>query len=118
MARAAVVAAPCVHAADGDRDGLPTVLLEAMAMGTPCVSTPVTGIPEAVEHDVTGLLVPERDAYALADAIHELAGDPALRLRLAVAARRRIEDVFDRRVQASELARLRAGRPAVVAVPA
>jgi len=118
IAAAAVCAAPCLHAADGDRDGLPTVLLEAMAMGTPCVSTPVAGIPEAVEPDVTGLLVPERDAYALADAIDALAGDPALRLRLAVAARRRVEDVFDRRVQATELARLRAGCPAVEAVPA
>lgn len=118
ISRTAVFAAPCVHAADGDRDGLPTVLLEAMAMGTPCVSTPVTGIPEAVEHGVTGLLVPERDAYALADAIAALVADPELRLRLAVAARRRVGDAFDRRTQAVELARLRAGHRAVEAVPA
>lgn len=106
ISRAGVFAAPCVHAADGDRDGLPTVLLEAMALGTPCVSTPVTGIPEAVEHGVTGLLVPERDAFALADAIVTLVQDAALRVRLAVAARRRVEEAFDRRTQATELALL------------
>jgi len=117
LGRAAVFAAPCVHAADGDRDGLPTVLLEAMSLGAPCVSTPVTGIPEAIEHDRTGLLVPERDAFALADAIERLVDDRALRTRLARAARRRVEERFDRRDQALELARLRAQpAPAPLAV--
>lgn len=105
---ASVFAAPCVHAADGDRDGLPTVLLEAMAAGTPCVSTRVTGIPEAVVHGHTGLLVPERDPDALADALGSLLDDPELRVRLAIAARTRLGQRFDRRVQAAELARLRA----------
>ncbi|WP_219416280.1 glycosyltransferase family 4 protein [Pseudonocardia nigra] len=107
LGAASVFAAPCVHAADGDRDGLPTVLLEAMAAGTPCVSTPVTGIPEAVRHGSTGLLVPERDPDALADAIHTLLDDPDLRVRLAVAARRHLERCFDRTVQAAALGRLR-----------
>jgi colanic acid/amylovoran biosynthesis glycosyltransferase len=106
LAGAAVFAAPCVHAPDGDRDGLPTVLLEAMALGAPCVSTPVTGIPEAVEHDRTGLLVPERDAFALADAIEALLADGAMRTRLARAARRCVEERFDRRDQAAALIRL------------
>jgi colanic acid/amylovoran biosynthesis glycosyltransferase len=107
LAGAAVFAAPCVHAADGDRDGLPTVLLEAMALGTPCVSTPVTGIPEAVRPGRTGLLVPERDPVALADAVATLLDDAALRVRLATAARAHLEEHFDRRVQAAALARLR-----------
>lgn len=106
VAAASVFAAPCVHAADGDRDGLPTVLVEAMALGTPCVSTPVTGIPEAVEHDRTGLLVAERDPVALADALGSLLDDPQRRVRLARAARRRVEQRFDRRDQAAALARL------------
>ncbi|WP_461056596.1 glycosyltransferase family 4 protein, partial [Streptomyces pseudoechinosporeus] len=119
---ASVFAAPCVHAADGDRDGLPTVLLEAMAVGTPCVSTPVTGIPEAVVHGRTGLLVGEREPDALADAIDRLLADAGLRVRLATAGRAHLEDRFDRRVQAAELARLRRGpvhwAPASAATPA
>jgi glycosyltransferase involved in cell wall biosynthesis len=92
---ASVFAAPCVVGKDGNRDGLPTVLLEAMALGTPCVSTPVTGIPEIVHHDETGLLVPERDAIALADALDRLLSNPDCGRRLAVAARALMEDRFD-----------------------
>jgi len=95
LREAAVLAAPCVVGADGNRDGLPTVLLEAMALGTACVSTPVTGIPEAIEHGRTGLLVPERDAAALAAALERLLGDVALRRDLAAAARARVEARFD-----------------------
>lgn len=109
LREASVFAAPCVHASDGDRDGLPTVLLEAMAAGTPCVSTPVTGIPEAIVHGRTGLLVGEREPDALADAIERLLDDAELRVRLATAARAHLEERFDSRVQAAELARLRRG---------
>ncbi len=58
---AALLAEPCVVAADQDRDGLPTILLEAMAMGTPCISTDVTGVPEVLYDGETGLFVPQRD---------------------------------------------------------
>lgn len=92
---ASVMAAPCVVGNDGNRDGLPTVLLEAMALGTPCVSTPVTGIPEAIKHGETGMLVPERDPAALADSIAGLLDDEVLRVRLASNARRLIEDEFN-----------------------
>jgi colanic acid/amylovoran biosynthesis glycosyltransferase len=91
----AAFAAPCVVGADGNRDGMPTVLLEAMALGTPCVATDVTGIPELIDHERTGLLVPQRDPAALAAALARLLDDRALRLRLAAAARRRIEAQFD-----------------------
>jgi len=95
MRRAAVVAAPCVVAADGNRDGLPTVLLEAMALGTPCVSTPVTGIPELVRDGETGLIAPERDPEALATAIERLLEDVPLRVRLAENARDLVARDYD-----------------------
>ncbi len=69
---AAVFAAPCIVGKDGNRDGLPTVLLEAMALGTPCVSTDVTGIPEVLQQDQTGLMVPQHDPAALAGALDRL----------------------------------------------
>jgi colanic acid/amylovoran biosynthesis glycosyltransferase len=100
---ASVFAAPCVVGDDGNRDGLPTVLLEAMALGTACVATPVTGIPEAIVHDESGLLVPERHPASLADAIERLLDDRALRTRLAAGARRRIEHDFDIASNTAEL---------------
>ncbi len=95
VALASVLAAPCVNGADGNRDGLPTVLLEAMALGTPCVSTSVAGIPEVVRDHQTGVLVPERDVKALADGISTLLGNPGLGCEFAASARRLIEDEFD-----------------------
>jgi len=92
---AAVLVAPCVVGADGNRDGLPTVLAEAMALGTPCVSTNVTGIPELVRDGETGLTVPQHDAAALAGAIERLLVDRALRVEIANRARRLIEAEFD-----------------------
>jgi len=103
MTRAAVLAVPCVVGRDGNRDGLPTVLLEAMAVGTTCVSTPVTGIPEVLEHEKTGLLVGERDPVGLAAALARLVDDPALRVRTAEAARARIEADFDVDASAARL---------------
>ncbi|MDQ3349466.1 MAG: glycosyltransferase [Acidobacteriota bacterium] len=92
---AAAFAAPCVDGSDGNRDGLPTVLLEAMALGTPCVSTDVTGIPEVLHHEETGLLVAQRDPHALADALERLLTDVALSVRLAEQARQLIAGDFD-----------------------
>jgi glycosyltransferase involved in cell wall biosynthesis len=92
---AAVLAVPCVVGQDGNRDGLPTVLLEAMALGTPCVSTDVTGIPEVLRDGETGLMVPQHDPAALAAAIERLLSDPALRVALATRARRQVEQYFD-----------------------
>ena len=95
MTAAAALAAPCLVGIDGNRDGLPTVLLEAMALGTPCVATPVTGIPEVLDDGRTGLMVPERTPAALAAALASLLDDAELRVRLASEARRLIEERFD-----------------------
>ena len=98
--QAAVFAAPCVVGEDGNRDGLPTVLLETMALGTPCVATLVTGIPEVVEDERSGLLVPPGDVAALADGLERLLAGADLRERLARTARIRIESTFDIRQNA------------------
>ena len=92
---AAALAAPCVVGRDGNRDGLPTAILESLALGTPVVATPVTGIPEAVVDGRTGLLVPEGDAVALADALDRLVRDADLRCRRAAQGRRHVEEHFD-----------------------
>jgi len=101
--RASVFVAPCVVGADGNRDGLPTVLIEAMALGVPVVSTPVTGIPELVDHKRTGLLVPERDPEALASAIQSLLDDPVCARALALAGRGTVEQRFDLSQNVAEL---------------
>lgn len=106
---AAVLAAPCIVGSDGDRDGLPTVMLEAMALGTPCVATPVTGIPEALLEGETGALVAEHDPAGLAAAIASLLSDASLRVRLAEGARRLVETRFDSQQNAAQLRRLFAG---------
>jgi glycosyltransferase involved in cell wall biosynthesis len=101
--RASVVAAPCVVGSDGNRDGLPTVLTEAMALQIPVVATPVTGIPELVEDGRTGLIVPERDPAALAAAVRRLIEDRETARRLAEAGRERVERDFDLRANVGEL---------------
>ncbi len=94
-ARATVFALPCLVGADGNRDGMPTVLVEAMAMGIPTVSTRLTGIPELIDDGSTGLLVPEHDPAALAGALTRLLNDPALHASMGRAARSETEREFD-----------------------
>jgi colanic acid/amylovoran biosynthesis glycosyltransferase len=118
MQRASVLAAPCVVGADGDRDGLPTVLLEAMASGCPCVSTDVTGIPEILRDSDTGLLAPQHDAPALAGALGRLLNHPGLGQTLARAARRQIERSFDIHRNAAHQRTLFSPRPGGVAAQA
>ena len=95
LKRAAVFALPCVVGRDGNRDGLPTVLLEAMALEVPVVSTRVTGIPEIIDHGQNGLLVEERDAVGLAVALAELLQAPALRQQLGTQAREKVKCQFN-----------------------
>lgn len=101
--RAALFALPCIVARDGNRDGLPTVLLEAMACGLPVVATTVTGNPEIVDHGIDGLLTPPEDVPALADALALLLHDDALRRTLGANARRKVEQCFDLRRNVGQL---------------
>jgi colanic acid/amylovoran biosynthesis glycosyltransferase len=93
--RAAVFCLPCVVASTGDRDGLPTSVLEAMAVGVPVISTAIAGLAEAVIDERTGLVVPARDPPALADAIERLLADPELAVRIAAAGRQHVERRFN-----------------------
>lgn len=94
-ARASVFVQPSRVTADGDRDGIPNVLLEAMAMGLPVVGSNVSGIPELIEHGRNGLLVEADDAAALAAAIERLLDHPDEAARLGEAARATVTDGFD-----------------------
>lgn len=104
LARATVMCLPCRIGDDGNRDALPTTLIESQAMGLPCVSTPVTGIPEILADGHAGLLVPENDPRATAAALRRLFEDAALRTRLAEAGRRQASRLFDARKSAATLA--------------
>lgn len=82
---------PCVLDESGDRDGIPTTLMEAMAVQVPVISTEVSGIPELVQHEQTGLLTPPEDVEALTQAICRVIVDEKLRRDLAANGRRYIE---------------------------
>ena len=85
---------PCRIAADGDRDGLPNVLVEAQSQGLACLSTNISAIPELIEDGETGILVEADDAEALASALARLIGNPNQRMRLARAAAERVTRDF------------------------
>jgi glycosyltransferase involved in cell wall biosynthesis len=104
--RADILCLPCRVDEDGDRDGIPNVLIEAMACGVPTVTTPVSGIPEVIEDGVTGLIVPVDDAAATADAIERLRRDRALADRIATNAAALVRERFDGDRLAADLARL------------
>lgn len=112
LRRADIFALPCVVAADGDRDGLPTSVLEAMALGVPVVTTAVNGLVDAVLDGDTGLIVPQRDPVALAEALRRLLDDPVLAARLSASARRHIESSFALEKSVNVLRSLFPGVPA------
>ncbi len=92
-----VFALACKVAENGDRDGIPNVLAEAMAVGLPVVTTEISAIPELVEDGITGRLVPPGKPAAMAEAIREVLLQPEEPLRRAGQARKRVEAHFDNR---------------------
>jgi glycosyltransferase involved in cell wall biosynthesis len=87
-------------------EGVPVVLMEAMAMGIPCISTNITGIPELIRNGIDGHLVPPSDLDALVDALTTLMDDAALRQRLAASGRARILEHYDLHRNVEQLARI------------
>ena len=85
---------PSRISADGDRDGLPNVLMEAQSQSLACLSTRISGIPELIIHGETGWLVEQQDSHEFAAALRLLMKDPALRSRLAEAGFERVRDEF------------------------
>jgi colanic acid/amylovoran biosynthesis glycosyltransferase len=106
MRRALLLAVPSRMAGGGDSEGLPTVIMEAMALGVPVVATRHAGIPEVVSDTVTGLLAPESDAKAFADAILTLKTDPDLANRLRGEAYADVRARFDADRQSAQLERM------------
>jgi colanic acid/amylovoran biosynthesis glycosyltransferase len=94
---------PSVIAHDGQMDGLPIALIEAMAAGKPVIAAPISGIPELVRHNVTGLMVDMTHPDRIAEALQALITDPDLRERLGQAAKERVQRAFDIRIAAEKL---------------
>jgi glycosyltransferase involved in cell wall biosynthesis len=90
-----IFVAPCIIAPNGERDGIPNVIIEALSQGVPVVATDVSGIGEIVVHNTTGLLVPQRDPRALADAVRTLGTQREQALAMAEEGRRLVRRMFD-----------------------
>ncbi len=101
--RALLLAVPSRTAGDGDAEGLPTVIMEAMSLSVPVVASRHAGIPEIISHGVTGLLVPENDAAALAEAITTIDRDQELAGRLRGEAYADVRARFDAERQSTLL---------------
>ncbi len=101
--RADVFVLPCIVCNDGDRDGLPNVIIEAMLSGIPVVSTTVSAIPEVIKHEETGILVKEKDEQAIMNGINVLIDNYNLRKQIVKNARRLIENKLDIQLSTNEL---------------
>lgn len=103
LEQADIFCLPCIHASSGDRDGIPVALMEAMAKRLPVISTHMKGITELIKSGDNGLLVPERDEKALADALITLLKNANLRSRLAEAGYNTIHEYFNSKKETTKL---------------
>jgi len=106
LADATVFVLACATESDGGMDTLPTVIVEAMAAGLPVVSTRLAGVPEMVEHGVTGLLVEEKQPHLLADALETILGNPAKREQWGARGKAAVAERFAAEVTVAELRKL------------
>ena len=97
---------PCRIAPDGDRDGLPNVIVEAQSQGLPVISTTISGIPELMESGENGLLVPPENAQELADALVKLAQSPKIRDKMGKEGAKRVQTSFDAANEINHLLKL------------
>lgn len=104
-----VLVAPSVPTSDGRREGIPVVLIEAMSSGVPVIASNLSGIPELVINEQTGLLAPPRDVAALTKALERYYHDPALRQQLGQSGRRKVTEEFDLYKNAARLIQYIAG---------
>ena len=104
-----VLVAPSVPTSDGRREGIPVVLIEAMSSGVPVIASNLSGIPELVINEQTGLLTPPRDVAALTKALERYYHDPALRQQLGQSGRRKVTEEFDLYKNATRLIQYIAG---------
>ncbi len=109
LRQADIFVLPCVVASDGDRDGIPVVLIEAMAMGLPVISTSLSGIPELIENGVSGWVVSPQDEEELARAVAILLRDPQQRAKMGAAGRRKVLEEFNIERSAAQLRALFGG---------
>ena len=103
MQAADLLVLPSVRCEDGQEEALGVTLLEAGALGLPVIGTETGGIPEIIEREKTGLLVPQRDPAALGDAIARLAGSPEERKAMGAAGHARVMEYFDLEKQTAKL---------------
>lgn len=106
MKRSTIFVLPSIIARDGNRDALPTVLLEALALGLPAISTDVVGIPEILEKGKCGMVIKQNDPLILADSIENLIDNPSLQNRFVRNGYQKVRKDFNIKVNAGELLRL------------
>jgi len=110
LSQADILVMPCVVTPDGDRDGIPTVILEAMFMGIPVVTTPIAGIPEIIEHHKTGILVEPGSSEDLAKGIYSLIQEGKLHKRISSQGLAKVSEIFDGKKNVKQLAQLFMGK--------
>ena len=106
MAHSHMLVQPCVRSKNGDQDGIPNVLMEAMWLGVPVISTNISGIPELVEDGKTGLLADPENPEQISDAILNIISEPDLAKQLSKAGKQKVYKEFNVDIEAQKLMEL------------